>query len=444
PGLGAAVVGAAVWAPAVPALVRRGARTDLALAVLSVALLAVVAVRDAPWLVVLCALAAALTGTVAATSSRSTAALLLAVPTWFAGLVRSMPWVARTLARSPGLRSRQTLVALRSVGVTVVLVTVFGLLFASADRVFASYLPRLSVDLLPGQVVVGVLVALLAAALAHLAVAPAAWSDLRPGPGRPARRGEWLLPVLALDAVVVGFVLVQVGALVGGHAYVEATAGLGYAQYAREGFAQLVVATALTLVVVGVAVRHAPRASVGDRRLARLALGVLCLGTLGVVASALRRMDLYVEAFGLTRLRLLVVVVEVVLAVVLLLVMAAGLRSGEGRGAWLPRGVLGVVGVAMLGLALANPDALILRHNVRADLEVPLDVWYLRGLSADAVPAADELDEPLRSCVLADMATLARDDAAGWNAGRDAARRALESGAPVRATSWETCAVGRP
>src|SRR5665647_3177366 len=181
-----------------------------------------------------------------------------------------------------------------------------------------------------------------------------------PAPGRPARRGEWLLPVLALDAMVLAFVLVQVGGLVDGHAHILETVGLTYAQYAREGFAQLVVATALTLAVVAVAARRAPRESERDRMISRAALGVLCVGTLGVVASALRRMDLYVEAFGMTRLRLFVVVVEVTLAAVLLLVMVAGVRW---RGGWLPRAVVQVVGVAVLGLALANPDALIVRHN---------------------------------------------------------------------------------
>src|SRR5665811_2172612 len=114
------------------------------------------------------------------------------------------------------------------------------------------------------------------------------------------------------DAMVLAFVLVQVGGLVDGHEHILETVGLTYAQYAREGFAQLVVATALTLAVVAVAARRAPRESERDRRISRAALGVLCVGTLGVVASALRRMDLYVEAFGMTRLRLFVVVVEVV------------------------------------------------------------------------------------------------------------------------------------
>jgi len=437
-GLGAALVGLAVWAAAVPALVRRRAVGDLVTASLAVALVGMVAVRDAGWVVALCLATAAGVTAVAATSARSAPAVLLSGASWVAGAFRALPWVGRGVGNLAGTRRGQVFGALRSVAITVVLLTVFGLLFASADRVFASYLPHLDVDLLPGQVVVGLLVAVVVATLAHLALAPPGWSDLRPAPGRPARRGEWLLPVLALDAMVLAFVLVQVGGLVDGHENILETVGLTYAQYAREGFAQLVVATALTLAVVAVAARRAPRESERDRMISRAALGVLCVGTLGVVASALRRMDLYVEAFGMTRLRLFVVVVEVTLAAVLLLVMVAGVRW---RGGWLPRAVVQVVGVAVLGLALANPDALIVRHNTTADLDIALDASYLQGLSADAVPAIDRLAEPLRSCVLEVIVVDPPEGLADWNLSRDQADRALTAGDPIDTQVGWACAL---
>ena len=165
---------------------------------------------------------------------------------------------------------------------------------------------------------------------------------------------------------------------------------------------------------------------------------MLCVATLGVVASALRRMSLYMDAFGLTRLRLFVVVAEVVLAVVFVLVLVAGARW---RGRWLPRAVVQVVAVAMLGLALVNPDALIVRHNVAAErdarLVVGLDVVYLQGLSADAVPGIARLDEPLRSCVLQRIAVQAPLGLADWNLGRERAAQVMQARAtdlPTRRT----------
>ncbi|MGV8978389.1 MAG: DUF4153 domain-containing protein [Cellulomonas sp.] len=438
-GLGAALVGLTVWAAAAPALVRRRAVGDLVTAALSVALVTMVAVRDASWVVALCLVTAALAGAVAATSARSAPAVVLSALSWVAGVVRAVPWVKGGTATLLGSRRRQVVATLRSVAVTVTLLVVFGVLFASADTVFASYVPRVDIGLLPGQVVVGVLVALAAATLAHLALAPPGWSDAELPPGRPSPRAEWLLPVLALDALVLAFVLVQVGSLLGGHRHVLETAGLSYAEYARQGFAQLVAVTALTLVVVAVAARRAPRTSARDRLISRVALGVLCVATLGVVASALRRMSLYMDAFGLTRLRLFVVVVELVLAAVLVLVLAAGVHW---RGRWLPRAVVQVVAVAMLGLALVNPDALIVRHNSEAEragrLVVGLDVGYLQGLSADAVPEFARLDEPLRSCVLQSVAVEATVGLADWNFGRERAAQMIGARATDPA-AWTTC-----
>ncbi len=436
-GMGAAVVGAVVWAAAAPVLVRRRAFGDLTTAALSVALVAVCAVRDAGWVLALCLVTAAATAVVAAGSARSALALVLSPFTWAAGVLRTLPWLARGAGNAVGSRRDQVLVAVRSLVVTAVLLVVFGLLFASADTVFASYLPRLDVGLLPAQVVVGTVVALTAATLANLALAPPSWSRTGPGPGRQARLGEWLLPVVALDAMVLAFVLVQVGALLGGHRHVLETAGLTYAEYTRQGFAQLVVATALTLVVVAVAARRAPRVTQRDRLLTSGALGLLCLATLGVVVSALRRMDLYVDAFGLTRLRMLAVVVELVLGAVLVLIVVAGARW---RGPWLPRAVVQVVAVAVLALAALNPDAQIVRHNTSAELDVPLDLSYLVNLSADSVPAKAALEEPLRSCLLG-RSPVPRPTSGlpDWNLGRARAAALLSGGTTQGAWGWPAC-----
>ncbi len=421
-GVGAAVAALLLWAPAVPALVRRRAVAALATAVLSVALVAVVAVRSAPWVVALCLLAAAATGAVAAVQARSAPAIWLALPSWGAGVLRSLPWTVRGLRALGAGRQGRVVAVVRTALVTLALLLVFGALFASADAVFASFLPRLDASDLPGQAVVAVLLLVAALTLAHLALAPPSWTRVALPAARPAGRWEWTAPVLALAVLVLAFVAVQVVALIGGDSYVRATAGLTYAEYARQGFGQLVAATALTLLVVAVSARTAPRATPADRVLSRVALGVLCLATLGVVVSALGRMDLYVDAYGLTRLRLFVVVAEIAMAVVLLLVMAAGIRW---RATWLPLAVVHVCGLAVLGLAVVNPDAQIVRYNVAAaksPASTGLDVYYLQNLSADAVPAVDDLaDQELRTCLLASAQVAEPTDPAGWNLARQRA-----------------------
>ena len=174
-----------------------------------------------------------------------------------------------------------------------------------------------------------------------------------------SRRYEWLAPVLVVVGVFAVFLVAQATVVFGGHAYLQRTTGLTYAEYVHEGFAQLTVATVLTLLVIAVAARKAPRETPSDRLWLRVALGALCAETLVVVASALYRMDVYQEAYGFTRLRLLVDVFEGWLGLLVLAVLVSGIGL---RGAWLARFALlsGVVG--LLGLALVNPDAWIARQ----------------------------------------------------------------------------------
>ena len=78
------------------------------------------------------------------------------------------------------------------------------------------------------------------------------------------------------------------------------------AEYVHQGFGQLTAATFLTVVVVAVTMRIAPREVARDALLLRVLLGLLCVLTLAVVASALYRMSLYQEAYGYTVLRVFV------------------------------------------------------------------------------------------------------------------------------------------
>ena len=107
-----------------------------------------------------------------------------------------------------------------------------------------------------------------------------------------------------------------------------------------------------------------------------------------VVGSALYRMHLYQEAYGFTRLRLLVDVFEGWLGLVVVAVAVAGLVRW---GVWLPRFAL-VTGVAaLLGLAALNPDAWIAEHNLDRYADTgKVDWYYLRNLSADAVPVFED------------------------------------------------------
>jgi hypothetical protein len=142
--------------------------------------------------------------------------------------------------------------------------------------------------------------------------------------------------------------------------------------------------------------------------LVRVLLGVLCGLTLVIVASALRRLALYEDAYGLTVARLFAALVELWLAALIGMVMAAGVRL---RGGWLPRAVVVSGAAALLGFMAINPEGVVADRNVdRFERTGKIDTAYLNSLSADAAPALNRLPEPERSCSLSHVAvTVSRD-----------------------------------
>lgn len=419
-GVGTVVVLLAAGGVVLGFSVNRRSPFTLSCAALCVLLASVAMLRDADWIIALCLLAGAVLCAVGVVHGRTLPAFVVSCVAWPLAGIRGLPWLGRSARAITGHGSSAA--ALRTTVWSLLGVAVFGLLFASADAVFAQWagavVPDLTLDtvVLRGFLTVAVGGVVLAAA--YLALNP---PRVEPAerPVRPvAHRYEWLVPVLLVDVVFLVFLGAQATVVFGGHDYLERTTGLTYADYVHEGFGQLTVATALTLLVVWAAARKAPRATVGDRAWLRVSLGLLCALTLVVVASALYRMHVYQEAYGFTRLRLLVDVFEGWLGLVVLGVMAAGVGL---RARWLPRAALLSGTVLLLGLAALNPDAWIAEHNLDRYAETGKVDWtYLRGLSDDAVPVLTDdarLSEADQVCGTVGRVRV-EDDWLEWNLGR--------------------------
>lgn len=432
-GIGSAVLLAGVGVLAIGVAARPGRRTaaELTALGLTVALLSVTALRDAPWLVALCLLASWPLASLALVPARTWTGVTISSLVAALLPVRVVRWTYRTLAGLPirGLGSAR--VWLVSV-VTAGLVAVFGALFASADPAYSALIgdlvPDLTLpDVMPRVFLFGA-VTTTAVLAAYLGRQPPAPDALAPPPGRAVRRWEWALPLVALDLLFLSFVLVQLTVLFGGRTHVLGTNGLTYAEYARQGFGQLLVVTMLTLAVVAIAVRKAPRLGRADRRLVQGLLAGLCLLALVVVASAIHRMSLYEQAFGFTRLRMLATTIELVLGGVFLLLMVAGIRMS---GAWLPRACVALAVSGLLALAAINPDAYIADRNVdRYQSTGHIDLDYLSTLSADAVPALLRLPQQMRGCALSRLTVRLGTTRDPWyddNAARQHARQLLRA-----------------
>ncbi|MCD4524716.1 DUF4153 domain-containing protein [Nocardioides sp. cx-173] len=429
PGLGATALLLAAGGVVLAFSVHRRSPFTLGCAAFCALPASTVAVRDADWIVLLCLFAGGAVCVAGVVHGRTLPAFVLAGLAWPLAGLRGLPWLGRSLRGVAGLSASAA--ALRTLVWSVLALLVFGLLFASADAVFAEWVgalvPELELESFVLRSFLTVAVGGLVLAAAYLALNPP-HLESRGGPPRPvAHRYEWLAPVLLVDAVFVVFLLAQATVVFGGHDYLERTTGLTYAEYVHQGFGQLTVATALTLLVVWAAARKAPRATPADRAWLRGALGLLCVLTLVVVGSALYRMHVYQEAYGFTRLRLLVDVFEGWLGLLVLAVLAAGVTL---RAAWLPRAALLSGAGLLLALAAINPDAWIARHNLDRYAETGKVDWtYLRGLSDDAVPVLAELPADEAACALAGREP-ADDDWLSWNLGRHRAAPYLSDPLP--------------
>jgi hypothetical protein len=152
-----------------------------------------------------------------------------------------------------------------------------------------------------------------------------------------------------------------------------------------------------------------------------------------VLISALHRLRLYEDAFGLTRLRLAAEVLALWLGGLFGLLIAAGVVARVLR--QLPRAVIAGTAAALLAFSLANPDGLIAKRNVERWRETgDLDVIYLQTLSADAAPALAELPAGLRNRALEPLAArLAADEPwSSANLSRHRARQLVSQ--PTRQT----------
>jgi len=352
-------------------------------------------------------------------------------------------------AVGPG-RLRHAGAVARGAAIAVPLVLVFGSLLSAADPHFER-LVRLVVDVDFGVVASHVTLAMFVAWVA----AGYMRSVLTP-PGPPARQAltfdlslgvvEVGLVLGALDALFLAFVVVQVQYLFGGAAHVVTNAGVTYAEYARRGFFELVWVAALALPTLLGADALLRRTGKRDERIFRALAGALLL-LLGVVMlSAMQRMSLYQQAYGLTASRLYASAGMAWLAIVFALFAATVLR---GRRAPFAFGALVSAWAIVALLDLASPDAVVARTNLeRARRGERFDADYLAGLSADATPdllrGVGRLAPAARCQLVAGLLPRpAREpDWRGWNIGRARGDRALRAHRPELASY--ACPTVRP
>lgn len=335
-----------------------------------------------------------------------------------------------------GRWSQRAAALTRGLLIAIPLLLVFGGLFTAADAVFEEMvlslfdldIPRLFGHLV-GTLFFGYLTA------GFLRTALLRESGELPQISRPATFAlgpiETGVILGLLNLLFLAFVLVQVRYRFGGAALVQATVDLTYAEYARHGFFELVQVTALVLPVLLLLHWLVPPEQAAEQRLYRWLGGSLVAMLFVIMASAVQRMSLYQQEYGLTELRLYTTAFMGWMALLFAWFLATVLRGQRERFA------LGALVSGLLVLAAlhaVNPDALIIRTNLALQPSTGrFDAAYAASLSPDAVPtlvsALPQLSEQDQQQIRADLGRRLehrqRRDWRSWNWGRSRAQEAI-------------------
>ena len=287
---------------------------------------------------------------------------------------------------------------LKGTVLAVPVLIIFGVLFSQADLAFAQFIKRF-IDIHISERTIQYLVLLLFAFVATLSFLsfifftkkgePREPSAAVAQPGRSIEVMVFLGLIAALFLVFIGF---QITYLFGGEANIVG-AGFTYAEYARRGFFELLAVAALSLLVLLASEKYAGAETKRDRRF--LIPALVLIAEVGVViASAAKRLSLYIDAYSLTELRFYVAGFLVLLLALFTLLAVKFITSR--REEFFVFGSLLAIATSLITVNLVNPDAFIARYNLEQHSRTDkIDVVYIGRLSADAEQQKIELYQKL-------------------------------------------------
>ena len=215
------------------------------------------------------------------------------------------------------------------------------------------------------------------------------------GPHRPRPesvlfgQGAILRALILFNALFAVQTLLDIAYLWGGVVLPE---GMTYANYAPRGAYPLIVTALLAAAFVLAAMRTGSPAAKSP--LIRALVYAFIAQNVMLVVSSILRLDLYVEVYSLTGLRVAAGIWMGLVAIGLLLILARIVLGKSNK--WLVATNLAILGITLYGCAWIDFGALIARYNVDHSLEMTgkgtaLDSGYFWRLGPSAIPALDHL-----------------------------------------------------
>lgn len=279
---------------------------------------------------------------------------------------------------------------IKGIAITVPVLAVFLLLFASADLIVQKYVAGLISFELDDELVARIILVLLATlgligGYSYMFSVTKPEEAPSPTPSKPLiGKVESTILFASVNALFFAFILVQLTYLFGGQANISEL-GFTYAEYARKGFFELLAVAVMAFALLWSAEKYTQKTERGHQTLFKALSIALVLQVIVIMGSAFRRLYLYEQAYGFTALRLYSHAFTILLAVIFIILAYKIIRSASDQAFALPA-LLAVIGF-LAALNAINPDAFIARQNLdRYQDTGKIDTAYLSQLSDDAVP----------------------------------------------------------
>jgi len=200
----------------------------------------------------------------------------------------------------------------------------------------------------------------------------------------------------ALNLIYMAFFLSQAGYLFS--AFRDSLPqSMTYAEFARRGFFELCAVSAINLGVIATAHLIAKRERI---KILKGETAALCIFTIALIATAMSKMGMYIDYYGLTRLRVYTSWFMVILLFAFIIILIRQFKSFQGTR-------IAAVGCICLFMALSygNVDGLIAKYNIdryQAGTLESLDLDAMSELSDAAVPYLYELYRETTDVVMKD------------------------------------------
>jgi hypothetical protein len=193
-----------------------------------------------------------------------------------------------------------------------------------------------------------------------------------------------------IDIFLIAFVAFQFVYLFGGTVNISK---MSYAEYARRGFFELSTASGIIFTIALFVIIMAKKRNGRLTLWIQLTTVCLCVCNGVLLISAVKRMLLYVNIYGLSVKRVLTLWFMGIIGLCLLWIIAKCFINKIDVMKWL--GLTVIIGVCII--SLTNTERIIAKYNVDRYLSSPteasIDLYYLGQLSYTAVPEIQRLKE---------------------------------------------------